>query len=156
MPIAKVDFNVVPNEDILISLGKVLVRASQTEHSLRLLIKELAGKAYGEGMLKPLCGQARHNTLGVVAVLNKILAYIIAILLFAFGCVCRAVWRAITIKKKTLEQINVAGFPAASRTGCLCLQPILHCLPQFCRDNRLMLAVVAAIFITDPPDVNWV
>ena len=52
MPIANVDFNTVPEDELLVSLGKVLVRASQTEHSLRLLIKDLAGRAYGEGMAK--------------------------------------------------------------------------------------------------------
>lgn len=52
MPVDEIDFDALPAEKLLLSLGKVLARASQAEHLLRLLIKDLSGKTYGDGMMK--------------------------------------------------------------------------------------------------------
>ena len=48
-------------------------------------ILELATNRLFNSVFQTLCRQPCHNSLGMVAVLDKILAYIIAVLLFAFG-----------------------------------------------------------------------
>lgn len=50
MKVVSADFATQPAPDMLQALGKVLVRAAQVEHLLRLLIKDLTKSTYHDGM----------------------------------------------------------------------------------------------------------
>lgn len=50
MKVVSADFATQPAAEMLQALGKVLVRAAQVEHLLRLLIKDLTKSTYHDGM----------------------------------------------------------------------------------------------------------